>query len=99
MEQGMDVQVKKCIRLTKVGTETPVMLPKVKLTKEQKQLLLPTKKSKKAATTGTKKGKKSDGKFQMKISGFFSPPSKKKAVEKEEVLDEEEDRETPDSGF
>jgi len=44
-------------------------------------LLLPVKKSakqNKATTKTPKREKKSkDGKFQMKISGFFSPPTKK----------------------
>lgn len=113
MDRGCSAAVMPCfVRLKDVGGERTVMLPKNKLTREQKQLLLPTKKSKKAQT-GTKRAKKQDGKFQMKISGFFSPPSKKKQMKgeanndeedikkedlKEEVGKEKEDRASPDSG-
>jgi len=103
-----DIQVKPCIvRLKNVGREHTKLvkdLPKVsKMNKEQKHLLLPTKKkSAKPATdkTPARGRKKSDGKFQLKISGFLSPPSKKVVEEVLKVKDEDsEDRATPDSGI
>jgi len=103
-----DIQVKPCIvRLKNVGREHTKLvkdLPKVsKMNKEQKHLLLPTKKkSAKPATDKTpgRGRKKSDGKFQLKISGFLSPPSKKVVEEILKVKDEDsEDRATPDSGI
>lgn len=85
------------IRLKNVGTQGHVIVPEIKMTKEQKRLLLPIKKSKKLTTAkGTKapkKGKKAGGKFQMKISGFSGSPSEK------DDETEEEDRSSPDSGL
>jgi len=61
--------------------------PTVKLTKEEKALVLDKKKRKpKKEEPKTPKTKKKDknGKFQMKITGFFSPPGAGKKVEEEE---------------
>ena len=56
-----------------------------KMTTEEKALLLDKKKKKKPkenVAPKTPKASKKDktGKFQMKISGFFSPPPTKKAI-------------------
>merc|ERR1711872_353057 len=63
-----------------------------KMTTDEKALLLDKKKKKKTKenveprTPKATKKKDKSGKFQMKISGFFSPPQSKKAT-------------SPDSGF
>ena len=109
-----EFQVKPCIIRLKNDKEEYAKLKskpvsKTSLTKEQKHLLLPTKKkSNKQAKTPAKsrgKNKKSDGKFQLKISSFLSPPPKKNDIKKEEKDDnnekdeDHEDRSTPDSGI
>lgn len=87
------------VRLTNCGMKNYELAPSLpKLTKEQKNLTLPTKKSKSAKPSKTaaktpKRGKK-DGKFQMKISAFLSPPTKKIKLDDEG----EQDRASPDSG-
>lgn len=67
--------------------------PTVKLTKEEKALVLDKKKQKPKKEPKTPKTKKKDknGKFQMKITGFFSPPGAGKKVEKEEEEEDSED--------
>jgi len=77
----------------------------VKLTTDEKALLLDKKKSKAKKEPKTPKQKKNDkgGKFQMKITGFFSPPGALKKTLSTGSEDSERSRhssdDTPDSGF
>ena len=74
----------------------------VKLTKEEKTLVLDkkkrmSKKEKVPKTPAAKKDKKPM--FQMKLNGFFSPPSAKKEADRSRHVSLESRTDTPDSGF
>jgi len=74
----------------------------VKLTKEEKTLVLDkkkrmSKKDKVPKTPAAKKDKKPM--FQMKLNGFFSPPSAKKEADRSRHVSLESRTDTPDSGF
>ena len=74
----------------------------VKLTKEEKTLVLDkkkrmSKKEKAPKTPAAKKDKKPM--FQMKLNGFFSPPSAKKEEDRSRHVSLESRTDTPDSGF
>ena len=74
----------------------------VKLTKEEKTLVLDkkkrmSKKEKAPKTPAAKKDKKPM--FQMKLNGFFSPPSAKKEADRSRHVSLESRTDTPDSGF
>jgi len=73
------------------------LCPTVKYTTEEKALLLNKKKttSKKEPKTPKPSKKDKSGKFQMKITGFFSPPKPKD----EDSRSRHSSTETPDSGF
>jgi len=73
------------------------LCPTVKYTTEEKALLLNKKKttSKKEPKTPKPSKKDKNGKFQMKITGFFSPPKPKD----DDSRSRHSSTETPDSGF
>jgi len=84
------VKIKKCS-----GVPLPIEKKRSKLTKDEKIVLLPHKKSavKKNSTNSVKKGRvtknKKDSKFQLKLTSFFTSPAPKQKT----------DRCTPDSGI
>jgi len=104
-ERPCSIRLKKLSEANGDYKKSDVISP-AKLTKDAKALLLPKKSNngiknkKNKEDKSKKKGKKND-KFQLKISGFFSPNSRKKLAEEaesEEELTKEVERERKESG-